>query len=113
MTPHNNATLASQRLALCQKLAEQRDEISLQVLPIATADNEFPRSLTMRLLIHRPELSVRLVTQLATLFTGPASIQAITIRLLLTRILLSLAAAGKHFKDPAAPNRDPQQFIFK
>lgn len=113
MTTHNNATLASQRLALCQKLAEQRDEFSHQVPPVVITDNEFPRSVTMRLLIHRPELSVHLVTQLAALFTGPTSFQAIVIRLVLTRILLSLAAAGKHYKHHTEPHRDPQQFIFR
>ena len=70
MTHAAAATLAEQRLALRQRMQDQREQIALQLDPAADNDGSFPRSLTMRLLIGRPALSGKLLAGLALLLVG-------------------------------------------
>jgi hypothetical protein len=65
MTYAGKSSLAEQRRSICQQLRLQREVVALQLVPDAEARGGFPRSMTMRLLIQRPELAVRLVTLLA------------------------------------------------
>lgn len=113
MNPLNHTTLADQRLALCEKLAAQRGEISQQIKPIDSVDSEFPRSVTMRILIHQPELAARLVTQLVALLAEPESGRAIIVRMLLTRMVLALATAANHYCNQIEHRRGPQQIRYK
>ncbi|MFA5939884.1 MAG: hypothetical protein WC809_11065 [Sinimarinibacterium sp.] len=67
MIAPSDLSLAEQRLALRQQLQEQRRRIAHQLDGAATADGSFPRSMTMRLVIRRPDLAVRLALGIATL----------------------------------------------
>lgn len=55
------AALAAQRLALREQLRNQREQIAAQIEP----GNGYPRSITMRLILQRPELVALVVSWLA------------------------------------------------
>ena len=69
MTP--GPTLAEQRLALRGQLRARREDIALQLFA-SKVSGTFPRSITMRVLIHRPELVGWLVAWLAGARVGGA-----------------------------------------
>lgn len=74
MTARDDSTLAARCLAIRHQLRAQREVIAEQLAPVAGAQNRFPRSLTMRLLIHRPDLLSRLVAPIVgTRLAGSAS----------------------------------------
>lgn len=115
MTPLNHASLANQRLSLCTRLSDQRNEIAhllANTEATRTAHGDFPRSMTMRLLIQRPDLIARLITTAAALFTEPRSLPSLIARLLITRLVFAIAAAGKTFGDNTDEKPQPQQFIY-
>lgn len=60
----SDPTLAEQRLALRGQLRAQREQIALQLFA-SNVPGAFPRSVTMQVLIHRPELVGRLVAWVA------------------------------------------------
>lgn len=60
----SDPTLAEQRLALRGQLRAQREEIALQLFA-SKVHGDFPRSITMRVLIHRPELVGGIVAWIA------------------------------------------------
>jgi hypothetical protein len=65
-----NASLAEQRLALRQRLQAQREEIVRRLGPAPAIDGGYPRSMTMRLLVRRPDLAAGLLAGLASLLVG-------------------------------------------
>lgn len=67
MTAASDLSLDEQRLALRQKLQDQRRRIAHQLELASAADGGFPRSVTMRLVIRRPDLALRLALGIATL----------------------------------------------
>ena len=70
MTPTGAASLAEQRLRLRMRMQVQRELIAHQLGPAAGADGDYPRSMTMRFLLQRPRMAVRLVAGLAALLVG-------------------------------------------
>lgn len=67
MTASAQASLVEQSEAVRRKLLDQRLQIAQQ-LASTSANNGFPRSVTMRLLIRRPDLAIRLLMRVASLF---------------------------------------------
>ncbi|MDO8272176.1 MAG: hypothetical protein Q7U82_09695 [Gammaproteobacteria bacterium] len=65
----NRATaLSLRRQALCLRLQAQRRALQLQVLAAAPmADDDYPRSFTMRLLTQQPSLAILLATEILPL----------------------------------------------
>ncbi|MES3006817.1 MAG: hypothetical protein V4751_03500 [Pseudomonadota bacterium] len=62
-------TLSLQRQALCLRLQAQRRELQFQQIQASAAmsDEDYPRSLTMRLLTQQPSLTVLLATEILPL----------------------------------------------
>ncbi|MDP9140203.1 MAG: hypothetical protein M3O62_05340 [Pseudomonadota bacterium] len=57
--------LAEQREMLSRQLQVQRQQIGQELAPIAGTNSDYPRSMTMRLLIRRPVLVIRMLRWLA------------------------------------------------
>jgi hypothetical protein len=70
MIPSANASLTEQRLALRQHLQAQREEIVHRLGPAPAIDGGYPRSMTMRFLLRRPDLAAGLLAGLASLLVG-------------------------------------------
>lgn len=70
MTRIAAASLQEQRLALRRRVQAQRTKIMCQLDPATAIDGNFPRSMTMRFLIQRSALAVKLLAGLATLLLG-------------------------------------------
>ncbi len=69
----DDPSLLEQRLELRQQLQDQRQEVAERLFA-SMAQGQFPRSKTMQVLIHRPELVGRLVALLAgARFAGSVS----------------------------------------
>jgi hypothetical protein len=94
MKSGSESSLADQRLAVRGQLQEQRQRIAEQLAPTGGVEGSFPRSVTMRLLLQRPELLPRLVALMARARVA-SSIIAILV------IVLSL-------RFPAAGHTEPQ-----
>lgn len=74
MTAEPQASLAEQRQSIRDQLQMQRQVLARQLAPPVDIQGRYPRSMTMRLLIHRPELVARLVALLAgARFAGKVS----------------------------------------
>jgi hypothetical protein len=58
-------TLAEQRQEIRERLRAQRHRIARQLAPAGEAQSLYPRSMTMRLLIRRPDLVARLLALIA------------------------------------------------
>lgn len=70
--------LSLQRQALCLRLQAQRRTLQMQVQAAAPmADDDYPRSLTMRLLTQQPSLAILVATEILPLllnrFLGKSS----------------------------------------
>ena len=65
MTVEPQTSLAKQRQSVRDQLQLQRQIVARQLAPPVDIQGRYPRSMTMRLLIHRPELVARLVALLA------------------------------------------------
>jgi len=68
--PIANVSLAEQRLALRRRLQAQREEIVHRLGPAPATDGGYPRSMTMRFLLRRPDLAAGLLAGLASLLAG-------------------------------------------
>lgn len=78
-----------QRQALRRRLFLQRLRIGHLLAPQASEDNQFPRSMTMRLLTQRPAVAMRLASQAALMLFGPRFIRTLSGALLLAKLLRS------------------------
>ena len=67
MTSTTDGALAEQRQTLRLQLLAQRERIAHQLGVSPSVTNGYPRSMTMRFLIRRPDLAVRLLAGFATL----------------------------------------------
>lgn len=65
MNTGNEATLAEQREAVRVRLQAQRRSIAQHLGPPAGAHDRYPRSMTMRLLIERPTLLLKLLAMIS------------------------------------------------
>ena len=70
MSADDAGSLAGQREELRDRLRAQRQRIALELAPAEPSQDAFPRSLTMRVLIRRPELIVRLLLRASRLIRG-------------------------------------------
>jgi len=70
VTLNGKSSLAERRQLLRMRMQVQRELIAQQLGPAAGTDSEYPRSMTMRLLLGRPGAAVKLVAGLATLLIG-------------------------------------------
>jgi hypothetical protein len=61
------AALNARRAALCAQLQAQRQVIAQQLGGDAASNGSYPRSTTMRLLTHQPELVISAISGLARL----------------------------------------------
>jgi len=74
MTVEPQTSLARQRQSVRDQLQLQRQIVARRLAPPVDIQGRYPRSMTMRLLIHRPELVARLVALLAgARFAGKVS----------------------------------------
>jgi len=74
MTDGGKPSLSEQRQSIRGQLLLQREVVAQQLTPATGVQSRFPRSMTMRLLIDRPELLARLATLLAgARFAGDVS----------------------------------------
>jgi len=86
MTIDDKPSLAEQRQSIRGQLRLQREVVALQLAPSDGHEGRFPRSMTMRALIHRPELVARLATLLAgARFAGKVSATLDVVRQLAQR----------------------------
>lgn len=67
MTSATNSSLVEQRQRLRQQLQEQRQLIAQRLGSGSRVYSSFPRSMTMRLLTHRPGRLIQLLLGFATL----------------------------------------------
>jgi len=75
-------SLVDQRVALRGQLRAQRQDLALQLFE-SRVRGDFPRSITMRVLIHRPDLVGRLVALAAgARFAGMVSALFVGVQLL-------------------------------
>ena len=75
-------SLLEQRVVLRGQLRAQRQEIAEQLFE-SKAGGRFPRSMTMRVLMHQPELARRLVALVAgERFAGSVSALLIVVQML-------------------------------
>jgi len=86
------SALEEQRQALRRRLLQQRQRIGYLLEPPLGGDNQFPRSMTMRLLTRRPAVTMRLASQMALLLCGPRIIRTVSGALLLARLLRAVSA---------------------
>ncbi len=57
--------IVDQRQVLSHQLQVQREQIGQALAPVSSVNRDHPRSMTMRLLIRRPVLVIRLLRWLA------------------------------------------------
>ncbi|NNM51990.1 MAG: hypothetical protein HKM02_07165 [Pseudomonadales bacterium] len=62
--------LCSQRQALVEQLRSQRELINGQLEAQPRINRDFPRSLTVRFLLHDPDRSAQAITELTTMLLG-------------------------------------------
>ena len=67
-----------QRQALRRRLFLQRLRIGHLLTPQTVDQNNFPRSMTMRLLTQRPAVAIRLASQAALMLFGPRFLSALS-----------------------------------
>ena len=66
MTLDSESSLAEQRQFIRGQLRTQRQKIAEQLAPDANAQDRYPRSVTMRLLIDQPNLPAKLITLISS-----------------------------------------------
>lgn len=89
-----------QRQALRRRLFLQRLRIGHLLTPQVAADNQFPRSMTMRLLTQRPAVAMRLASQAALILFGPRFLSTLSGALLLAKLLRSTATDQRQLPPP-------------
>lgn len=103
-------SLTEQQRLLRQQLQLQRQHIGHLLARQATGGEEFPRSMTMRLITRHPLLVARLLVQLAMII-GPSHHRSLRSAMLLTRLLQELVSGRstspgvRHNPAPDATNR--------
>ena len=75
-----DTSLAEQRLVLRRQMAEQRLRINHLVDPAsgAGANNQFPRSMAMRLITQHPAGTLKVASQVAMLLFGTRMIRSLS-----------------------------------
>lgn len=83
---------AAQRLALRQQMAQQRQRISHLIDPEAGAEanNQFPRSMTMRLITQHPAGTLQVLSKVALLLFSTRMIRSLSGMLILGKIVRSV-----------------------
>ena len=99
MTVEPQASLAEQRQSVRDQLQLQRQVVARQLAPPVDIQGRYPRSMTMRLLIQRPELVARLVALLA----GARFAREVSAILLMIGKLRSVIVARERKALPAPP----------
>jgi len=99
MTVEPQTSLAKQRQSVRDQLQLQRQIVARQLAPPVDIQGRYPRSMTMRLLIHRPEL----VARLAALLAGARFAGKVSAILLVIGKLRSAVGARKRKSLPAPP----------
>ncbi len=99
MTVEPQASLAEQRQSVREQLQLQRQVVARQLAPPVDIHGRYPRSMTMRLLIQRPELVARLVALLA----GARFAREVSAILLMIGKLRSVIVARERKALPAPP----------
>lgn len=89
-----------QRQALRRRLFLQRLRISHLLAPQTADDNQFPRSMTMRLLTQRPAVAMRVASQAALMLFGPRFLSTLSGVLLLAKLLRSTATDQRQLPPP-------------
>lgn len=67
MSDIDEPAFVAQRSLLRQQLRLQRESLAMQLDPMTASPGAFPRSLSMRLLMQRPDLALRGLTKLLSL----------------------------------------------
>jgi hypothetical protein len=70
MTTDMTMPLIEQRQELRRLLLAQRQQIALQLGPESATSGSYPRSMTMRFLMQRPALALRLLVGATNLLRG-------------------------------------------
>jgi len=105
MTAEPQASLAEQRQSIRDQLQMQRQVLARQLAPPVDIQGRYPRSMTMRLLIQRPELVARLAAVLAgARFAGEVS----AILLMIGKLRYAVAARERKSL-PAPPEAKQDQ----
>jgi len=94
MTSRAGASLAEQRLALREQIRAQRQLLAERLDPPADDRQSYPRSNIMRFLTKRPELSVTLLAELASLLLGARHAKSIAAVMTIARIVQSASSSG-------------------
>jgi hypothetical protein len=89
-----------QRQALRRRLFLQRLRIGHLLTPQIVDGNQFPRSMTMRLLTHRPAMAMRIVSQAALMLFGPRILSTLSGALLLAKLLRYTATDQRQLPPP-------------
>ena len=106
MTAGSGPSLAEQRQSIRAQLRAQRQRVAERLAPVAGFQGRYPRSVTMRLLLDRPDLLARL----AALISGARV--AVPVRAILVLVnLLRVAAAVDAPKALAAPQPGNDQVL--
>ncbi len=92
-------TLAEQRQSIRQQLQLQRQVVAQRLAPTASTGGGYPRSMTMRFLLQRPEL----VTRLLKLIVGAHLASSIAPLLALLHLLPSVIAFSGRKPEAIAP----------
>ncbi len=85
-----DTSLAAQRLALRSQLVEQRQRISNVLGPAPEANNEFPRSITMRLITQNPDVALKVVSQVGMLLFGSRIFRSLNNALAVSKVVRSV-----------------------
>lgn len=109
----NHLPLAAQRQALRRQLLAQRQLITQQIGPVETESSGFPRSMTMRFLIRRPEPAVRLLGEFASLLIGMRVLGSLPTALLLAGMVRFVSTAGSSIPQLPAPQASDNWIIIK
>lgn len=86
--------------ALRHRLLLQRQRIGHLLAPEVGGDNQFPRSMTMRLLTQRPALAMRLASQAALMLFGPRFIGTLSGALLVAKLLRGTVTDQRRLPPP-------------
>jgi hypothetical protein len=82
-------SLFEQRKTLRLQMQLQREAFAHRLEDATAANDDYPRSMTMRFLVRRPDITAGLIAGAATLLAGPRLFRYITAALALIRIAQS------------------------
>ena len=78
----------------------QRELIAQALQPAVRTPQRYPRSMTMRLLTHRPAMAMRIVSQAALMLFGPRILSTLSGALLLAKLLRYTATDQRQLPPP-------------